>query len=76
MTRTRNRDDRNGQFAYDGKFERLCICGHTLGVHAVGGFDCLAGTNCLDDPHPGKHCDCQKFRQSRRKMVSAAKASR
>jgi hypothetical protein len=60
------RDSVTGQYAFDGDFARMCTCGHTLGVHAAGGFDCLAGTGVLDDPSPGTTCECRKFRQSRR----------
>lgn len=63
------RDPQSGQFAFDGRWDRLCVCGHTLGVHCAGGFDCLAGTNCTNDPNPpGKFCDCQKFCLSRRRL--------
>lgn len=71
--RTQFRDQTSGEYAFDGRFDRMCVCGHALGVHTAGGFDCLAGTNCMDDPHPGKHCDCQKFHQSRRKSTGGAK---
>lgn len=60
------RDPQTGQYAYDGNWGRMCVCGHTLGVHCAGGFECFAGTNCLNDPQPGTRCACQKFRQSRK----------
>ncbi len=74
--RYQNRHHSNGQFAYSGDMERMCVCGHKLGVHAaVGPHDCFAGTNCPDDPNPpGVFCDCQKFRPSRRKAARAALA--
>jgi hypothetical protein len=64
------RDERNGQFGFDGQWDRLCTCGHRLGVHGAGGVDCLAGTNVPDDPNPrGIFCDCEKFRQSRKRAA-------
>lgn len=65
------RDGYTGQFAYKlGGFDRMCVCGHSLGSHCAGGFDCLVGTGIpqfgADDN--SKTCDCQKFRQSRRKL--------
>ena len=68
-----HRDRRNGQYTFDGDWARLCVCGHTLGVH--GGeapHDCLAGTNCLNDPHPGVFCDCQKFRPAKPRRAAQA----
>lgn len=52
--------DENGKFQYNGKFNRVCICGHTLGAHIHGGREC--GTNALDFPE-SKNCECQKFKQ-------------
>jgi hypothetical protein len=34
------RDVRTGEFAFDNNFDRMCVCGHTLGVHVHGGWDC------------------------------------
>lgn len=53
----------NGQYAFDGKFERLCVCGHTLGSHLAGGHDCIqhecpGGTDEI--------CACVKFKLARR----------
>lgn len=68
MPRQQFRDVRNGQFGFDGNWDRMCVCGHKLGVHGMGGVDCMAGTNVPDDPNPrGVWCDCEKFRPSRRK---------
>lgn len=65
--RSQPRDQATGQYAWSGDMARMCVCGHTLGVHCAGGFDCLVGTNCLHDPHPGTFCDCKKFRLSRKR---------
>jgi hypothetical protein len=60
------RNRQTGQYTYDGDWERLCVCGHKLGVHAAEApHDCMAGSNCPDDPHPGTFCDCQKFRPAK-----------
>jgi hypothetical protein len=56
---TQSRDPVTGQYAYDGDFSRMCVCGHPLGEHIAGGFEC----QCV----PGRTCDCLKFRQSRKK---------
>lgn len=59
------RDQYTGQYTYDGNWERLCVCGHTLGQHtaespkACGNY----GTGLID-------CDCRKFRLSRKKQAS------
>lgn len=32
----------DGRYAFDGNLNRVCVCGHTLGVHASGSpADCL-----------------------------------
>jgi hypothetical protein len=60
-----NRNRHTGQYSYENKWDRLCVCGHTLGVHAA------------DAPHPcfnedaglkgatGEPCDCQRFKPVR-----------
>lgn len=54
------RDPTNGQYAYDGDFDRLCTCGHTLGIHIAGGFECIN-----IDLGDGTDCDCRKFKPVR-----------
>lgn len=64
--RTQDRAD-DGRYTFDGNLERLCVCGHTLGVHSGGApHDCLAYS---DRKHPehDPDCRCPKFRLSRRK---------
>jgi hypothetical protein len=62
------RDPTNGQYAYWNKFERLCVCGHPLGVHIAGGFECCNGDRNMEEwGGNGQPCDCEKFRPSRRK---------
>lgn len=59
------RDRATGQYAWDGDMSRMCVCGHTLGVHCAGGFDCMNGSGCPGAT--GEPCDCQKFQLSRKK---------
>jgi hypothetical protein len=60
------RDRRNGRYTFDGDFDRLCRCGHTLGVHlAEAPHDCIAR-----DFQPGVECDCVKFQPQRRQHVA------
>lgn len=66
------RDQYTGQFACNNRYERMCVCGHRLGSHGVGGFTCLVATGIpqfMDDDN-SRPCDCEKFRQSRRKAQS------
>lgn len=60
----RTRDPTNGQFAFDNNFDRMCKCGHPLGAHLSGGFDC--GVTPGDYPE-SKDCKCLKFRPKRSK---------
>jgi hypothetical protein len=51
----------NGQFAAG--FDRLCICGHRLGVHtAAKPHTCIAG-----DFDGATECTCERFRRDRAK---------
>lgn len=62
---TQHRDRANGQYAH-ADFDRLCRCGHTLGVHTA---DRVAGVQeCLNcDIGDGTPCDCQSFRPAPKK---------
>jgi hypothetical protein len=72
-TRNQIRDNVTGQYAFDGNMDRVCVCGHTLGIHCAGGFDCFAQPT---EGHPFyveglvAPCDCQRFHQSRKKALS------
>jgi len=74
VTKVRRKRETNGQFAYERNWERLCVCGHTLGNHACGSpADCLFYSlpECERIGKPGEqvvNCGCQKFRLSRRKV--------
>jgi hypothetical protein len=56
------REKTTGRYAFDGRFDRACVCGHTLGVHIAGGFECIN-----HDVGDGKRCDCLRFREKRRR---------
>jgi hypothetical protein len=62
---TQTRDQVTGQYAFDGNFDRICTCGHRLGAHIAGGFEC--GTNTTDHPET-KDCKCERFRPCRKKQ--------
>lgn len=59
------RDQVTGQYAFCGDMDRVCVCGHRLGAHIAGGFEC--GTNPSDFPET-KGCGCERFRLTRRKL--------
>lgn len=58
--RSPSRDPVTGQYAFDGDFARACRCGHPLGVHVAGGFDCLNSNRSAGGD--GVACACLKFR--------------
>ncbi|MCS3690984.1 hypothetical protein ABIF26_006485 [Bradyrhizobium elkanii] len=64
------RDEATGRYSYFGNFDRMCVCGHTLGIHCAGGFDCFAGhagfAASTESINMQKPCECHKFRLSRR----------
>ena len=74
-TKISERDARNGQYTFSSKFDRVCKCGRTLGVH-----DAVA-------PHPfGDYAldareelpECEKFRHDKKaspEVVAAALAA-
>jgi hypothetical protein len=60
----------DGRYDYDGRLERLCVCGHTLGDHAaVSPHECFRHT-MSDATAEDKQCKCERFRETRRKKVS------
>jgi hypothetical protein len=72
----------DGRYAYDGNYDRLCVCGHTLGVHSAGSpADCLfysfSEEEKAQERNSGKHlmvdadCGCHRFRLSRKKQREA-----
>ncbi len=62
-----NRDQKSGQFVHDEDFDRMCTCGHTLGIHtaaSVGGErPCMHGT--FKEHAPSALCGCRKFKLKR-----------
>jgi hypothetical protein len=48
------RDPHSGKYAFDDDFDRLCRCGHTLGVHVAGGLECGIVPKATD-------CNCTTF---------------
>lgn len=60
------REPTTGRYAFDGKWERLCTCGHKLGAHIAGGFEC--GTDPNGYPET-RGCNCQRFRPSRKRRA-------
>jgi len=72
----------DGRYAFDGNLQRLCVCGHSLGVHSGGSpADCLLYSLPLNDPQRLAEaapidCGCKKFRLSRRKAALAGEVRR
>lgn len=76
MARKRETD---GKYAHEGDWDRLCVCGHTLGVHGAGSpADCLLYSFSPDDLAANSdtmrkqlsketECGCVRFRLSRSK---------
>jgi hypothetical protein len=57
-----NKDRRTGRYTFDGKWDRLCKCGHTLGHHlAAAPHACIAGDFGFDP------CRCEKFTPKKEK---------
>ena len=74
--RTSHKRDDAGRYDFEGGWDRLCICGHTLGVHSAGSpADCLFYSLNPKVQAEQSHlqsadvidCGCQQFRLSRKK---------
>jgi hypothetical protein len=69
--------EHDGKYAFDGRLDRICVCGHMLAHHAAGSpADCLFYSLPTDERNgwPGArkpHCACMKFRLSRKKQDAA-----
>lgn len=70
------RDRSTGQYSFEGQWDRLCVCGHELGVHAAEApHDCMNSDRVniygAADPRAFRFqktdCACLKFRLSRKK---------
>lgn len=61
VTRTENRNRSTGRYSYTGNFDRLCKCGHRLGIHAgEPPHDCFNEDKAGGGT--GEPCDCKEFR--------------
>lgn len=72
MTEKRENELRgaDGRYQHFGNFNRLCVCGHRLGIHCAGGWDCFAAPEGeFKVEGLTERCKCQKFRPSRRKSA-------
>ena len=50
----------DGRYAFDGNWDRLCTCGHTLGIHyADPPQACMNAQKSAGGT--GEPCDCKKF---------------
>jgi len=61
------RERRTGLYSFQGNWERLCECGHALGLHtAQAPHECMAGdaTQIAPEKYPVDlgECDCVRFR--------------
>lgn len=69
-----NRERGIGRYTFDGGLERLCGCGHPLGIHTAArakGPDGRMYQDCLNsDPNApgatGEPCDCRCFKPARK----------
>lgn len=67
-----HRDPVTGRYDFDGDLDRLCRCGHSLGVHASGGYYCGIDARASGQPE-AIGCKCERFRPSgKRRDRSAA----
>jgi hypothetical protein len=68
------RDPTTGRFDYFGDFDRLCKCGHSLGVHIAGGYECGTDTSGNNEPEAAG-CKCQRFRPSGKRRTPASRSN-
>ncbi|HYE90076.1 MAG TPA: hypothetical protein VEA38_03605 [Terriglobales bacterium] len=62
--RTQPRDAQTGRYGFEGQWDRLCVCGHRLGVHTADApHECMV----RDFDKTAAPCDCMKFRPSRKR---------
>jgi len=62
-----DREEDTGRFAYHGGWDRLCICGHTLGVHSAAKTKDYHPCFNNDYGEDGEDCDCEKFKPAKKK---------
>ena len=66
--------EQNGRYTFDGKLDRICVCGHSLSHHGAGHPDCLFYSLSSEEKegqpgHDKPDCSCQRFRQSRKNTL-------
>jgi len=65
-----NRNRHTGQYSFEGNYERLCVCGHTLGTHAAEPpHDCFNEDTGIESA-TGEVCECKRFRPSKKKPLT------
>jgi hypothetical protein len=68
---SRQSRDNDGRYDFNGRLDRICVCGCILGVHCSGSpHDCLAYTMPKEAAYK-PDCRCPKFRESRAKKSGA-----
>lgn len=68
------RERANGRYGFSGDWERMCTCGHALGIHAaVAPHDCFNEDSCIPGA-TGEACNCARFRPSRKKAKAPTMA--
>lgn len=72
--KAQEREKGTGRYTYDGDWDRLCVCGHTLGTHtAVRARNPETGKMeqpCIVGDLGHEFCDCSCFRPKREKKGS------
>ena len=56
----RAREKASGRYGYEGQWDRLCRCGHTLGVHLAEAPHPCAVADLKDES-----CDCERFKPAK-----------
>jgi hypothetical protein len=74
LSQDRERERGTGRYVHDGHWDRLCVCGHTLGHHTAAAAE--GQRPCIEcDFDPDSKCDCIRFRPQRRRSVVAMRAT-
>lgn len=60
MATRQPRERSTGRYGFDGQFDRVCTCGHTLGNHTA-----VAPHSCIEGDFSDVSCDCAKFRPAK-----------
>lgn len=58
----KSKRDREGKYTFEGKWDRLCVCGHRFGAHAA-----QAPHDCFISDYDGAECKCPKFKPAPQK---------